>query len=125
MTKQCVNVDALPKAGPYSHAVVCGGFVFVSGNVPIDPKTGDPIKGDIGKATRAILKNIETILKEAGSDITKVVKTTIFLTEMSAFGEVNAVYGEVFKENPPARSTVGVRELPGGFEIEIEAIARV
>lgn len=121
--KTCINVPSMPKGGPYSHCVMAGDFLFVSGSTALDSETGKAIKGDIPAATRVILQNIERILKEAGSDLSKVVKTTIFLTDMGAFVEMNAAYGEVFKENPPARSTVGVRELPGGYDIEIEAVA--
>jgi 2-iminobutanoate/2-iminopropanoate deaminase len=121
--KTCIEAPGIPKAGPYSHAVRTGDLIFVSGNVAFDPDTGTAVKGDIPRATRVILKNIERILAAAGSDISKVVKTTIFLVDMDTFGRMNEVYGEVFGSNPPARSTVGVRELPGGYDIEIEVIA--
>lgn len=121
--KECINVPSLPKAGPYSHAIKVDGLVFVSGNVPIDPDSGESIKGDIKRATAVIFKNIETILKEAGSELTGVVKVTVFLTDMGRFAEMNEVYADIFKANPPARSCVGVKELPGGFDIEVEVIA--
>ncbi|MBN2223997.1 MAG: reactive intermediate/imine deaminase [Deltaproteobacteria bacterium] len=121
--KTCIEVTGLPKAGPYSHAVRMGGLIFVSGNVAFDPDTGKAVKGDIPQATKVILSNIERTLAAAGSDLSKVVKTTIFLTDMGTFSQMNEVYGKVFADNPPARSTVGVKELPGGYDIEIEVIA--
>lgn len=121
--KKCIEASGLPKAGPYSHAVRMGDLIFVSGNVAFDPETGTAVKGDIPKATAVILANIGRILKAAGSDLSKVVKTTVFLTDMGTFGQMNEVYGTVFAVDPPARSTVGVRELPGGYDIEIEVIA--
>jgi 2-iminobutanoate/2-iminopropanoate deaminase len=121
--KKCINLPNMSKAGRYSHAVEAGGFIFVSGNVAVDIETGEKITGDIPRATELILKNIGAILKEAGSDLSKVVKTTVFLTDMGKFGEMNEAYKKIFVDNPPARSCVGVRELPAGFDIEIEAIA--
>jgi len=121
--KTCIDVDALGKGGPYSHSVKANGFVFVSGNVPIDPDSGEHVKGDIPRATQIILKNIETILKAAGSDLTQVVKTTVFLTDMANFSTMNETYGKFFSENPPARSCVAVKQLPLDFDIEIEVIA--
>jgi 2-iminobutanoate/2-iminopropanoate deaminase len=121
--KKCIEVPSLPKAGPYSHAVCGAGLVFVSGNLAINAKTGEKINGDIPRATKLILENIETTLKEAGSSLEKVLKTTVFLIDMGKFAEMNGVYGEVFGENPPARSCIGVRELPAGFDIEIEVVA--
>ena len=121
--KKCIEIPSIPKAGPYSHAVIGSGLVFVSGNVAINAETGEKIVGDIPAATSLILKNIGTVLEGAGSSLDKVVKTTVFLTDMGKFGEMNGAYGEVFGENPPARSCVGVKELPAGFDIEIEVIA--
>jgi len=123
--KTCIEAAGIPKAGPYSHAVRAGGLIFVSGNVAFDPETGKAIKGDIPQATAVILSNIGRILKAAGSDISKVVKTTVFLTDMGTFSQMNEVYAKVFSADPPARSTVGVRELPGGYDIEIEVVAEV
>lgn len=123
--KTCIEVPQLPKAGPYSHAVRVGDLIFISGNVAFDPGTGKAVKGDIPQATKVILSNIERILAAAGSDISKVAKTTVFLTDMGTFSQMNEVYGKVFAVNPPARSTVGVKELPGGYDIEIEVIAGV
>lgn len=121
--KKCINLPNMSKAGPYSHAVEAQGFIFVSGNVAVDLESGEKVTGDIPKATELILKNIGEVLKEAGSDLSKVVKTTVFLTDMGKFGEMNEAYKKIFSDNPPARSCVGVKELPAGFDIEIEAIA--
>ena len=121
--KTCINVDAFSKGGPYSHSVKANGFVFVSGNVAVDPESGEQVRGDIPRATRTILKNIETILKAAGSDLTKVVKTTVFLTDMGNFSVMNEAYKEFFVKDPPARSCVAVKQLPMDFDIEIEVIA--
>jgi len=123
--KTCIEVAGLPKAGPYSHAVRMGDLIFVSGNVAFDPDTGTAVKGDIPRATKVILSNIERALAAAGSDLSKVVKTTVFLTDMGTFSQMNEVYGKVFAADPPARSAVGVKELPGGYDIEIEVIAGV
>ena len=123
--KTCIEVSGLSKAGPYSHAVRMGALIFVSGNVAFDPETKKAVKGDIPLATRIILTNIGRILTAAGSDLGKVVKTTVFLTDMGTFPQMNEAYGKVFAADPPARSTVGVRELPGGYDIEIEVIAGV
>jgi 2-iminobutanoate/2-iminopropanoate deaminase len=121
--KTCIDVDALGKGGPYSHSVKANGFVFVSGNVAIDPESGEQVRGDIPKATRIILKNIETILKAAGADLSKAVKTTVFLTDMGNFPVMNEAYKEFFPKDPPARSCVAVKQLPMDFDIEIELIA--
>jgi 2-iminobutanoate/2-iminopropanoate deaminase len=115
--KTCIEVAGLPKAGPYSHAVRLGNLIFISGNVAFDPDTGKAVKGDIPQATEVILSNIGRILTAAGSDLSKVVKTTIFLTDMGTFSQMNEVYGKVFAADPPARSTVRVR-LPGGYDIK-------
>lgn len=123
--KTCIDAAGLPKVGPYSHAVRAGDFIFVSGNVAFDPETGKAVKGDIPKATGVIIASIEKILAAAGSDLSKVVKTTVFLTDMGTFSQMNEVYGKAFAANPPARSTVGVKELPGGYDIEIEVVAQV
>ena len=121
--KTCVDAENLPKGGPYSHAVKANGLIFVSGNTAYDPETGESIRGDIPRATKLILKNVDSILRKAGSDLSRVVKTTVFLTDISKFSEMNGAYGQAFASDHPARSTVGVRELPGGYDIEIEVIA--
>jgi len=118
-----ISTDQAPAAiGPYSQGKVTGNLLFVSGQLPIDPSTGKMIESTIADRTHQILKNCTAIAKEAGVDLTKVVKTTIFLTDLADFQEVNEAYGSHFPENPPARSTVQVAALPLGSDIEIEFI---
>ena len=117
-----------PKApaaiGPYSQAIEDGGFVFTSGVLPIDPVTGEIYSGDVQVQTELILNNLENILKEAGCSLKNVVKTTVFMTDLTKFAEMNATYAAFFKENPPARSTIQVAALPKGSAVEIEAVAK-
>ncbi|OGP89280.1 MAG: hypothetical protein A2031_08630 [Deltaproteobacteria bacterium RBG_19FT_COMBO_43_11] len=122
MTKIIITVDKLPVFGPYSAAVEADGFIFISGQIPIEPSTGKMIQ-DIKKATRQVLTNIQTILQTAGLKMTNIVKTTIFLKKMEDFALVNEIYAEFFPQEPPARSTIEVSSLPKGALIEIEAIA--
>lgn len=125
MTKKIINSSSAPKAiGPYSQAVEEGGFIFTSGALPVDPVTGEVFSGDIQVQTEIILKNLENILKEAGSSLKHVVKTTVFMTDLTKFAEMNAMYETFFKENPPARTTVQVTALPKGSVVQIEAIAK-
>lgn len=124
MEHKCISTDKAPAAlGPYSQAVVAGDFVFVSGAIPIDMSTGELSTGDIKDQTRICMNNLSTILEAAGSSLEKVVKTTIFLSDLSNFGNVNEAYGEFFKSNPPARACVQVAALPKNSQIEIEVIA--
>jgi len=123
MEKKCINVDGLFKAGPYSHAVEAGGMLFLSGTVPVDPKSGELAAGDIGQSTARVLENIKLVLEAAGSSLEQVVKATVFLTDMADFGAMNEVYKTYFTANEPARSCVAVKELPGKFPVEIEVIA--
>ena len=123
--KKVINSNNAPKAiGPYSQAIEDGSFVFTSGVLPIDPVTGEIFSGDIQVQTELILSNLENILKEAGCNLKHVVKTTVFMTDLTKFAEMNAVYESFFKENPPARSTIQVVALPKGSVVEIEAIAK-
>jgi 2-iminobutanoate/2-iminopropanoate deaminase len=123
--KKVINSSNAPKAiGPYSQAIEESGFVYTSGVLPIDPVTSEIYNGDVRVQTEIILKNLENILKEAGCTLKNVVKTTVFMTDLTQFAEMNAVYGTFFKENPPARTTVQVVGLPKGSSIEIEAIAK-
>ena len=125
MAKKIINSSRAPKAiGPYSQAVEDGGFIFTSSVLPIDPVTGEVFSGDVQVQTELILKNLETILKEAGCTLKHVVKTTVFMTDLTKFAEMNAMYETFFKENPPARSTVQVTALPKGSVVQIEAIAK-
>lgn len=123
--KKIINSSKAPRAiGPYSQAVEDGGFVFTSSVLPIDPVTGEIYNGDIQVQTELILNNMENILKEAGCTLKNVVKTTVFMTDLTKFAEMNATYETFFKENPPARTTVQVTALPKGSVVQIEAIAK-
>lgn len=118
-----IHSEKAPKAvGPYSPAVSIGDWIFCSGQIGIDPKSGDLAKG-IEKQTEQALKNLQAVLKEAGSDPKSVLKTTIFITDMKNYAVVNEVYGKVFTEHKPARSTVAVAALPKDALVEIEALA--
>ena len=123
--KKIVNSLQAPRAiGPYSQAVEEGGFLFTSSLLPMDPVTGEIYTGDIQVQTEIILKNLETILKEANCALKHVLKTTVYMTDLTKFAEMNAAYEAFFKDNPPARSTVQVAALPKGSLVAIEAIAK-
>lgn len=123
--KKIINSPDAPKAiGPYSQAVEDGGFVFTSGVLPVDPVTGEIFGGDVKLQTELVLKNLESILKAAGTNLKNVVKTTVFLTDLTQFAEMNEVYSRFFTENTPARSTIQVVALPKGSSVEIEAVAK-
>jgi 2-iminobutanoate/2-iminopropanoate deaminase len=122
--KKIISTNEAPAAiGPYSQAVRSGNFLFCSGQIPLDPKSGQIVSGDITAQTRRVLDNIAAVLRAEGLTFDNVVKTTIFLTDLGDFQTVNEVYGSYFKQNPPARSTVQVSALPKGAKIEIDAIA--
>jgi 2-iminobutanoate/2-iminopropanoate deaminase len=124
--RETVLTDCGPKPiGPYSQAVKANGFVFVSGQVALDPKTGEFLAGDVRRQTERVLENLRGILEAAGTRLNHVVKTTLFLKDMNDFGAVNEVYGRYFTASPPARSTVGVSHLPKDALVEIEAVAVV
>jgi 2-iminobutanoate/2-iminopropanoate deaminase len=124
MKKKVVHTEKAPKAiGPYSQAIQAGPFLFVSGQVPIDPSTGELVAGDIRQQTRQVLENVKNILGSRGLAMEQVVKTTLFLKDMGNFSQVNEVYASYFPAEPPARSTVEVAKLPRNVDIEIEAIA--
>jgi 2-iminobutanoate/2-iminopropanoate deaminase len=127
MTAQSVvKTHSAPAAiGPYSQGIVAGGFLFVSGQIPLDPATGEMIQGDIGHQVRRVLENLNAILIEGGAGMDRVVRTTVYLLDLGEFPKMNEVYREYFGANPPARSTVGVAALPRGARVEIDAIARV
>jgi len=122
MKKTIIAADKLPVVGPYSAAVEACGFIFISGQIALDPKTGEAIT-DIKSATRQVLTNMQTILETADLKLTDIVKTTIYLKNITDFAAVNEVYAGFFPEDPPARSTIEVSSLPKGVPIEIEAIA--
>lgn len=124
--RQAVRTDRAPAAvGPYSQAIRSGGFVFVSGQIPLDPATGRLVEGPVEAQARRALENLKAVLEAAGCGLQHVVKTTVFLRSMDDFATVNRVYAEFFPEPPPARSAVAVADLPRGAAVEIEAIARV
>ena len=126
MAKQVINTSGAPAAiGPYSQGIRIGNYLFLSGQIPLDPATGNIVGETAAEQAKQVLKNIEAILNEASATPADVVKTTIFLTDLSEFAAVNEVYGGFFKSDPPARSTVQVGALPKGARVEIEAIAVV
>jgi 2-iminobutanoate/2-iminopropanoate deaminase len=126
MEKRVIQTERAPKAiGPYSQAIQAGGFLFLSGQVPLDPKTGELVKGDIGQQTKQVLENIEGVLESQNLGMEDVVKATIFLKNIENFNQVNEVYSSYFPTSPPARSTGEVARLPRDVEIEIEAIALI
>ena len=124
MAKEEIKTDRAPSAiGPYSQGIRAGDLVFLSGQIPVDPDTGEVVPGGTGPQTRQVLKNIEALLRAAGSCTGNVLKTTVYLKDISAFGEMNDVYGEFFEPPYPARATVEVSGLPKGVEVEIDVIA--
>jgi len=126
MKKTVIQTEKAPKAiGPYSQAIQAGNFLFLSGQIPLDPKTGEFIKGDIRRQTQQVLENIKGVLESQELGMDSVVKVTIFLKDIGNFNEVNEVYATYFPSSPPARSTVGVAKLPKDADIEIEAVALV
>lgn len=126
MTKIVISTKNAPApVGAYNQAIVTGNLIFVSGQIPLDPATGELIEGDFKARCKRVLKNLEAIVRSAGSNNDKIVKTTVFLTDLSKFAEVNETYAEFFKSDPPARAAVEVSKLPLGVDIEIECIAEL
>ena len=126
MKKKVIQTDKAPKAiGPYSQAIATDTMVYTAGQIGLVPSTGELIEGGVEEQTRQVLTNLGNVLEAAGSGISKVVKTTVFLKDMSDFPKMNSIYAEFFGENPPARSTVAVAGLPKGAAVEIEAVALV
>ncbi len=124
MERRVVATEQAPKAlGPYSQAIHTGDFIFCAGQAGLDPATGKLVEGGVRAETRQVLRNLSAILESAGSSLSRVVKTTVFLTNLDDFKAMNEVYGEFFPEAAPARSTVQVSRLPAGACVEIEAIA--
>ena len=126
MNKQIINTEKAPSPiGPYSQSVKAGGLLFISGQIPVNPVTGETVSGDIKAETHQSMQNLEAILNEAKLTFEHVVKTTIFLSDMSLFTAVNEAYGMYFKGGYPARETVAVKGLPKGVNVEISMIASV
>jgi 2-iminobutanoate/2-iminopropanoate deaminase len=123
--KTVIQTDQAPApVGPYSQAIDVDGFLFCSGQIAINPKTNQVISGPIEEQTELVMENISAVLKKAGLSFQNVVKTTIYLIDMADFTKVNEVYGRYFKDQPPARSTIGVSALPKGVHVEIEILAK-
>ena len=124
--KETITTDKAPGAiGPYSQAIKVGGLVFCSGQIPIDPATGEFVSDVVSEQTEQVLANLSEVLSAAGSSLNDVVKTTVFLSDMNDFAEMNEVYGRFFYENKPARATVQAARLPKDARIEIEAVALI
>ena len=125
MTKpSIVQTDAAPAAiGPYSQAVVHGGLVYTAGQIPLDPSTGELVEGDIASQTERVIQNLEGVLQAAGSSLSAVLKTTVFLRDMGDFAAMNEVYARFFGDHKPARSTVQAARLPRDCGVEIECVA--
>ncbi len=124
--KQVIRTDAAPAAlGPYSQAVAVDGWLWVSGQIPTDPASGELVSDDIAAATRRVLDNLKAVIEAAGGTLDQVVRVTIYLTDLANFQTVNAVYAEYFIESPPARACVEVSGLPKGAEVEMDAVVRL
>ena len=122
--KQIVATDEAPRAiGPYSQAVVANGLVFASGQIPLDPRTGEFVAGGIREQTEQVMRNLSAVLQAAGSGLERVLKATVYLADMADFAEMNEVYGGFFRAEPPARSTVQAARLPRDARVEIDVIA--
>ncbi len=122
--KTVISTAEAPTAvGPYSQAIAAGPFVFCSGQIPLEPSTGTLIEGDVSGQTGRVLQNLAAVLRAHGLGMEHVVKTTVFMTDLAQFGEMNAAYAKHFPVDPPARSTIQVAALPKGANVEIEAIA--
>lgn len=122
--KQIITTERAPQAiGPYSQAIVANGFVFASGQIPIDPATGQFVEGGIVEQTEQVLRNVSNLLEAAGTSLARVVKTTVFLADMNDFAAMNETYARFFESEPPARSTVQAARLPRDARVEIEVVA--
>src|SRR5512142_1699649 len=124
MQRRTIATDKAPAAiGPYSQGTAAGDWLFLSGQIPLDPVTGELVTGDIGAATQRVMENLRAVLRAADLTFDHVVKTTIYLVDLADFAAVNSVYAQYFPNNPPARATVQVAALPRGVPVEIDAIA--
>jgi 2-iminobutanoate/2-iminopropanoate deaminase len=122
--KEIVATASAPQAiGPYSQAVTWNGMAFLSGQIPLDPQTGQIVEADVAAQTERVLQNLKAVLEAAGSSLNKVLKTTVFLKDMNEFGRMNEVYARYFPQQPPARATVEVARLPKDVRVEIDCIA--
>ena len=125
MKREAVRTDRAPKAiGPYAQALKVDGWIFTSGQIALDPKTGAMVEGGIGAQTRQVLENLRSVLEAAGTSMSRVVKTTVYMTNLGDFQRMNEIYAEYFPQDKPVRSTVGVASLPRGATIEIDVIAQ-
>lgn len=126
MMKHTVHTDQAPKAiGPYSQAVIYNGIAYLSGQIPLDPATGQVVAGGIVEQTERVMQNLQAVLEASGSSFKQVLKTTVFLADMAEFPKMNEVYAMYFPEAPPARATVQAAGLPRGVRVEIECVAAV
>jgi 2-iminobutanoate/2-iminopropanoate deaminase len=126
MAERAIATDRAPRAiGPYSQAIIAGDLMFLSGQIPLDPATGELVSGSIEEETQRVMQNLRAVLEAAGSSFEHVVKTTIYLVDLADFAAVNGVYAGFFGGVPPARATVQVAGLPKGARVEIDAIARL
>src|SRR5262245_50809913 len=123
MKSEIQTAGALAAIGPYVQAVRLGQLLFLSGQIALDPETGQLVEGTVAQQTERVLTNLKAVLEAGGSDLTRVLRTTVYLVDMAAFAEMNGVYGTYFSQRPPARSTVAVAALPRGAKVEIDAIA--
>jgi 2-iminobutanoate/2-iminopropanoate deaminase len=124
--RETVHAEGAPAAaGPYSHAVISNGLIFLSGQTPVDPDTGSLIEGSIGDQTRRCLDNLAIVAAAAGAQLADAVRVGIYVTDISTFRDVNEAYGTYFESDPPARSTIGVAALPLGAQVEIDCVLAV
>lgn len=125
MKEEVFTTNAPEAVGPYVQGVICGGFLFVSGQLPLDPSTGALVEGDISAQTRRVMNNVKAIVEEAGADLDALVKTSCYLADMGDFPAFNEAYGEFFPGVPPSREAVEAAALPKGARLEISAVCRV
>ncbi len=126
MEREAIKTERAPKAiGPYEQALKLDGWVFTSGQIPLDPKTGAMVEGGIGAQTRQVLENLRAVLEAGGTSMTRVVKATVYMTNLGDFQKMNEVFAEYFPHDKPVRSTVGVASLPRGALVEIDLVAQV
>jgi 2-iminobutanoate/2-iminopropanoate deaminase len=126
MNKKIISTEQAPQAiGPYSQAVVANGIAYLSGQIPLDPATNQLVQGGIGEQTERVLENLKAVLEACGASLDSVVKTTVYLKDMSEFQQMNEVFGRYFSANPPARATIQAAKLPRDVSVEIDAIAVV